>query len=50
MDENYQEVRFDQYCQKCKHQRTAEWEDPCNECLECPARLDSNIPERFEKK
>lgn len=50
MDENYQEVRYDLYCKNCKHFRLHEYEEPCNECLECPARLDSNIPERFEKK
>ena len=34
MDNNYQEVYFDQYCKTCEHEKLDDAESPCNECLE----------------
>lgn len=33
MDEKYKEVFFYKYCKTCKHEKTKETKDPCNECL-----------------
>jgi len=38
------EVRFDIWCQTCKHRGTVETDDPCNECLGCPFNEDSTKP------
>ena len=50
MDDNYKEVRFDQYCQKCKHYNKNEDEEPCDECLNNPVNLYSHKPINFEEK
>jgi hypothetical protein len=49
MDHNYKEVYFDQYCVTCKHEKLKDHEDPCNECLEHPANVDSHKPVRWER-
>lgn len=37
------------YCDICKHKDTREEDDPCNECLNEPAREDgSRKPMRYE--
>lgn len=46
---DFKEVRFDLYCPSCKHEDTAESEDPCCECLAIPARVDSHCPEKYDK-
>ena len=44
-------VRFDIYCPKCKHANDSEVEDPCNECLNTPARTDgSRKPINFKEQ
>lgn len=51
MDERYdKEVRFDQYCKKCKYYGLKESEEPCEECLEYPANDASHKPVKFEEK
>ena len=50
MDENLKEVVFHVYCKKCKHMRLKGWEEPCNSCLEIPAREGTVVPENFEEK
>lgn len=50
MEENMKEVRFDRYCKLCKHKDLDEKMDPCNECLEVPAREGSVKPEHYEPK
>lgn len=50
MDEGYKEVRYDLYCTKCKHyDENNENKEPCEECLDEPARLHSEKPARFEE-
>ena len=50
MDENYQEVYFDQYCKTCKYEKLDEAESPCNECLEEFVNLDSHKLVKWEGK
>lgn len=42
-------VRFDIWCEKCKHKNKKETESPCNECLESPTNVNSKQPTLFEK-
>lgn len=38
------------YCASCKHKDTKEEDDPCNECLNQPAREDdSRKPIKYEE-
>lgn len=50
MEQIYKEVRFDQYCEKCKYKENKETESPCDECLENPVNLYSHKPVKFEEK
>lgn len=50
MDNNYKEVRYDQYCSSCKYANESEAYDKCNECLNEPARLYSHKPLNWEEK
>ena len=50
MDCGMKLVDFDKYCQLCKHQKKDGQEYPCDECLSVPARENSHVPERFQKK
>lgn len=50
MEFEYKEVRFDLYCEKCKHWEKKDWEDPCNDCLAVPANLHSHKPVNYEEK
>ena len=50
MAENLKEVRFDQYCETCKHKNVPDVKDPCNECLSEPCRLNSHRPVKYEEK
>ncbi len=50
MEDTYQEVYFDQYCEKCKHKDTKEAKDPCHECLSNPVNLFTHEPVRFEAR
>lgn len=43
-------VRFDEWCHKCEHYNIVDWDYPCTECLQIPAREDSKKPEYFENK
>ena len=43
------EVYFDQYCPKCKHAKSEEEKEPCDECLAIGGRIDSHKPEYFEE-
>lgn len=49
-DEDYMEVYFHEYCKTCKHEKTPEVEDPCNECLEYPMNLYSHKPIHWKEK
>lgn len=48
MDGQYKLVRFEDYCKKCKHFKVKDVEEPCNECLENPANLNSYKPVNFK--
>lgn len=48
--DNYKFVEFDKYCPRCSHQPEEGTGEPCNECLDIPARLYSHMPEYFEEK
>lgn len=50
MEENqYKLVDFKKYCKICKHNSKKEFEDPCNECLDQGANLNSEKPIKYEK-
>ena len=50
IEQEYQEVAFYKYCEKCKHFISEESEEVCNECLENPIRQYSEKPINFEEK
>lgn len=43
------EVRFDEYCIKCKHYDKSEAEDPCWDCLNQGWNIDSHKPVYWEE-
>ena len=49
MDGKMKEVNYSKYCRCCKYRKLEETEDPCNECLSEPGRIDSRKPRHFEK-
>ena len=49
MDDNMKEVEFFKYCGTCKYSANKAHEDPCNECLEFPARYGTEKPFNYEK-
>lgn len=50
MENQYRFVEFEKYCKTCKHYKLKEKFDPCNECMDEGARLDSAIPVCYEEK
>lgn len=50
MEENMKIVEFEAYCHTCKHEKVDDFEDPCNDCLNCPARQYSHKPINWEEK
>ncbi len=50
MVSNYKEVYFDPYCEKCKHEKKAETDEPCSECLSNPVNEFSHKPVKFEER
>lgn len=45
----YKEVRFDEYCEKCKHKDLKEYENPCHECLNESENLYSHKPVNYKE-
>ena len=43
-------VNFEEYCAKCKHNGTVEYEEPCNSCLTATTNTDSHKPINFEEE
>ena len=43
------EVRFDIYCQKCKHFKKDEFREPCNSCMEEFFNLGTDKPVNFKE-
>lgn len=50
MEDAYKEVYFNEYCKTCKHELLADYESPCDECLEDPVNLYSHKPMKWEEK
>lgn len=50
MDERAKEVYFHEYCKKCLYKSKAEGDEPCFECLNNPANIDSHKPVKFKEK
>ena len=50
IDEDYRIVDFNKYCMKCKHCSTAEFDEPCNTCLEHGVNEHTDKPINFEQK
>lgn len=48
--ENMKEVYFEKYCKTCRHEQKAEYEEPCDDCLEESVNLYSHKPVRWEEK
>lgn len=46
----FKEVRFDVYCQICKHSGAKEDDSPCCVCLATPANINSHKPIKWEEK
>ena len=46
-EQNIHEVRFDIWCEKCKHHEEYECDDPCNECLAQGWNENSTKPVHF---
>ena len=41
-------VDFETYCDLCKFKELNEHLDPCNECLDVKARVNTSVPEYWE--
>ena len=50
MDSHEMIVEFDKYCSTCLHEKKAETEAPCDECLEHPVNWETNKPFRYERR
>lgn len=50
MENQYRFVDFKKYCETCKHKKTDEIADPCNECLDHGANEGTDMPVRYEEK
>lgn len=50
MEDTYKEVYFDQYCKTCKHEKKAETDEPCDDCLNYPMKPYSHKPMYWEDK
>ena len=37
------------YCDTCEHKDVPETEEPCNECLTCPANFHSHKPKNYKE-
>lgn len=44
------EVYFYEYCPKCQYSDIEDFEDPCNDCLGTPNRINSHKPINFKEK
>ena len=50
MDHDYRIVDFATYCPKCEYVKKTENEEPCNDCLEHPTNLCTDMPTGFKAK
>lgn len=49
-EQDYREVHFHVYCEKCKHKDLKETDRPCDECLDNPLNQFTDKPTKFEEK
>lgn len=49
-EESMMFVEFGKFCESCKHWEVEETKEPCNSCLEIPARPGTTKPEKYEAK
>lgn len=47
-EESLKFVEFDQFCPSCKHWKVNVGDEPCNSCLETPARPGTIFPEYYD--
>ena len=50
MENEFKEVRFDLYCNRCAHEKTYSGDDPCDECLATPKNKYSIRPVNFKDR
>ena len=50
IDNEYQEVYFHLYCEKCEYKGLDSVEEPCNHCLDNPINIRSHKPVDFKEK
>lgn len=49
MELRTKEVYYNEYCRRCKYEKTAEYDEPCHECLEKPYNWGSHKPVKFKE-
>jgi hypothetical protein len=50
MKHDYKIVYFENFCNKCTHEKISEADEPCRECLNNPVNQNSHKPINFKKK
>lgn len=50
METGWKIIKYDEWCPKCKYQKTAAYEEHCNECLTACARYQNSRPLNFKEK
>ena len=50
MTEGMKEVYYDKYCNTCEFMNKREDEEPCDECLNEPGRMNSHKPLKYEER
>jgi hypothetical protein len=50
LETNYKEVAFEEYCRKCDHWDTQDWDPPCDICRCTAMRECTKVPLKFREK
>ena len=50
LDSEYREVRYDIYCEQCKHKEETGYESVCEEFLDNPTNLYTDKPDHYISK
>lgn len=50
MDTSYMEVRFDEYCKKCRYMNVVGSDEPCSSCISRPFMFGTTKPKNFAEK